>query len=273
MVKATLVVVGRAVLRPASASIFRCDIYKPFCHQKIKKWLIDHPPPRRRRDLHRRTINLTTILIKPKPNISSYSSTNHYQHACRHISYNSLCCLRLRWSLRRSIQINIMCRKVRCRCSSKVVESSWVFNGWTIYVFPFSHTQSHAVVYFCTHLISSTQKCLPSTASKSRCNLMSTSGHPCLNRHPNLGLSLISCFTGDIVRPWRVYCLVWEWLVPTVSGYPSCISSTLHTYYISNIMLWFSTVGWQIRLGNGEEVTPLTLGDTIREAHPKSKFS
>ena len=29
-------------------------------------------------------------------------------------------------------------------------------------------------------------------------------------------------------------------------------------------------MGWQIRLGNGEEVTPLTLGETIREAHPKS---
>ena len=28
-------------------------------------------------------------------------------------------------------------------------------------------------------------------------------------------------------------------------------------------------MGWQIRLGNGEEVTPLTLGETIREAHPK----
>ena len=28
-------------------------------------------------------------------------------------------------------------------------------------------------------------------------------------------------------------------------------------------------MGWQIRLGNGEDVTSLTLGDTIREAHPK----
>jgi hypothetical protein len=29
-------------------------------------------------------------------------------------------------------------------------------------------------------------------------------------------------------------------------------------------------MGWQIRLGNGEDVTALTLGDTIREeAHPK----
>ena len=28
-------------------------------------------------------------------------------------------------------------------------------------------------------------------------------------------------------------------------------------------------MGWQIRLGNGEEVTPLTLGETIRETHPK----
>lgn len=31
-------------------------------------------------------------------------------------------------------------------------------------------------------------------------------------------------------------------------------------------------MGWQIRFGNGEEVTPLTLGETIREAHPKSKY-
>jgi len=28
-------------------------------------------------------------------------------------------------------------------------------------------------------------------------------------------------------------------------------------------------MGWQIRLGNGNDVTPLTLGETIREAHPK----
>lgn len=28
-------------------------------------------------------------------------------------------------------------------------------------------------------------------------------------------------------------------------------------------------MGWQIRLGNGEEVNALTLGDTIREQHPK----
>ncbi len=28
-------------------------------------------------------------------------------------------------------------------------------------------------------------------------------------------------------------------------------------------------MGWQIRLGNGNDVTPLTLGDTIRETHPK----
>merc|ERR1719223_717015 len=28
-------------------------------------------------------------------------------------------------------------------------------------------------------------------------------------------------------------------------------------------------MGWQIRFGNGEDVTALTLGETIREAHPK----
>ena len=28
-------------------------------------------------------------------------------------------------------------------------------------------------------------------------------------------------------------------------------------------------MGWQIRLGNGNDVTALTLGETIREAHPK----
>jgi hypothetical protein len=28
-------------------------------------------------------------------------------------------------------------------------------------------------------------------------------------------------------------------------------------------------MGWQIRLGNGEEVNSLTLGETIRQAHPK----
>jgi hypothetical protein len=28
-------------------------------------------------------------------------------------------------------------------------------------------------------------------------------------------------------------------------------------------------MGWQIRFGNGNDVTSLTLGETIREAHPK----
>ena len=28
-------------------------------------------------------------------------------------------------------------------------------------------------------------------------------------------------------------------------------------------------MGWQIRLGNGNEINALTLGETIREAHPK----
>jgi len=28
-------------------------------------------------------------------------------------------------------------------------------------------------------------------------------------------------------------------------------------------------MGWQIRLGNGNDITSLTLGETIREAHPK----
>lgn len=30
-----------------------------------------------------------------------------------------------------------------------------------------------------------------------------------------------------------------------------------------------ASMGWQIRLGNGNDVTALTLGETVREAHPK----
>ena len=53
-----------------------------------------------------------------------------------------------------------------------------------------------------------------------------------------------------------------------------------HILYADILIFWYlrafegligAYMGWQIRLGNGEEVTPLTLGETIREAHPKSE--
>lgn len=102
----------------------------------------------------------------------------------------------------------------------------------SIYVlFLFTHTISTAL-YLCA--MSSKQKCLPSTASKNQYNLTSTSGHPCLSRHPKLGFSPISCSTGVMVQPWRLYFLVWEWLVPTVgllafhvlTSHFTCISLT-----------------------------------------------
>lgn len=61
----------------------------------------------------------------------------------------------------------------------------------------------------------------------------------------------------------------------------SCISCTYFIFFVCDILIfWYlrafegligAYMGWQIRLGNGEEVTPLTLGETIREAHPKSE--
>ncbi|KAL9182954.1 hypothetical protein ACHAXT_004233 [Thalassiosira profunda] len=49
-----------------------------------------------------------------------------------------------------------------------------------------------------------------------------------------------------------------------------------HGAAMATVLLTMGTIGaymgWQIRLGNGNEVTALTLGETIREAHPKIIF-
>lgn len=46
-------------------------------------------------------------------------------------------------------------------------------------------------------------------------------------------------------------------------------TSYAHLMSIANQKIVGAYMGWQIRFGNGDEVTPLTLGETIREAHPK----
>jgi len=78
-----------------------------------------------------------------------------------------------------------------------------------------------------------------------------------------------------MVLQWQVSYLVW------VSDYENVIHIYLfHILYADILIFWYllafegligAYMGWQIRLGNGEEVTPLTLGETIREAHPKSE--
>ena len=80
-----------------------------------------------------------------------------------------------------------------------------------IYCFLFTYTNQLIQPYTSAHnLMSSYQICPPSTASKNQYNLMSISGLPCSSRRLNLDLSPISCFTGVMVRLWRVYCLAWE---------------------------------------------------------------
>ena len=80
-----------------------------------------------------------------------------------------------------------------------------------IYCFLFTYTNQLIQTYTSAHnLMSSYQICPPSTASKNQYNLMSISGLPCSSRRLNLDLSPISCFTGVMVRLWRVYCLAWE---------------------------------------------------------------
>ena len=56
-------------------------------------------------------------------------------------------------------------------------------------------------------------------------------------------------------------------------GIPEALFHWGHGGAMATVLLTMGVIGasmgWQIRLGNGSDVTSLTLGETIREAHPK----
>lgn len=88
----------------------------------------------------------------------------------------------------------------------------------------------------------------------------------------------MSAFDG-IKEPVQSYVDIWTPMFKQASEsglVPDFILHWGHGAAMASVLLSMGVIGaymgWQIRLGNGEEVTPLTLGETIREAHPKSKY-
>ena len=85
----------------------------------------------------------------------------------------------------------------------------------------------------------------------------------------------MSVFDG-IKEPVQSYVDIWTPLFKSASEAglaPDFLLHWGHGAAMGSVLLSMGLIGaymgWQIRLGNGEDVTPLTLGDTIREAHPK----
>lgn len=86
----------------------------------------------------------------------------------------------------------------------------------------------------------------------------------------------MSAFDG-IKEPVQSYVDIWTPMFRQASDsglVPDFILHWGHGAAMASVLLSMGVIGaymgWQIRLGNGEDVTPLTLGDTIRVAHPKS---
>jgi len=91
---------------------------------------------------------------------------------------------------------------------------------------------------------------------------------------PIEGMS-IEAFEG-IRAPIQSYVNIWTPMFTQASEsglVPDFLLHWGHAAAMGSVLLSMGVIGaymgWQIRLGNGEEVTPLTLGETIREAHPK----
>ena len=91
---------------------------------------------------------------------------------------------------------------------------------------------------------------------------------------PIEGMS-IEAFEG-IREPVQSYVNIWTPMFKQASEsglVPDFLLHWGHAAAMGSVLLSMGVIGaytgWQIRLGNGEEVTPLTLGETIREAHPK----
>ena len=89
------------------------------------------------------------------------------------------------------------------------------------------------------------------------------------------GLAM-SLFDG-IKEPVQSYVDIWTPMFRQASEsglVPDFLLHWGHGAAMASVLLSMGVIGaymgWQIRLGNGEDVTPLTLGDTIRVAHPKS---
>ena len=93
---------------------------------------------------------------------------------------------------------------------------------------------------------------------------------------PSSSTQLMMSALDGIKGPVQSYVDIWTPMFKTAqeSGLlPDFILHWGHGAAMGSVLLSMGLIGaymgWQIRLGNGEDVTPLTLGETIREAHPK----
>ena len=94
---------------------------------------------------------------------------------------------------------------------------------------------------------------------------------------PRVGATAMQMSVFDGVKaPIQSYVDIWTPMFKSAqaSGLaPDFILHWGHGAAMASVLLSMGVIGaymgWQIRLGNGEEVNQLTLGDTIREAHPK----
>jgi len=93
---------------------------------------------------------------------------------------------------------------------------------------------------------------------------------------PSSSTQLMMSALDGIKGPVQFYVDIWTPMFKTAqeSGLlPDFILHWGHGAAMGSVLLSMGLIGaymgWQNRLGNGEDVTPLTLGETIREAHPK----
>eukprot|EP00565_Helicotheca_tamesis_P002088 CAMPEP_0185733160 /NCGR_PEP_ID=MMETSP1171-20130828/18570_1 /TAXON_ID=374046 /ORGANISM="Helicotheca tamensis, Strain CCMP826" /LENGTH=241 /DNA_ID=CAMNT_0028402801 /DNA_START=51 /DNA_END=776 /DNA_ORIENTATION=- len=113
---------------------------------------------------------------------------------------------------------------------------------------------------------------LPSTSSAFDVNSVSA-GRTC-NRVGQTNMQM-SIFDG-VKGPVQSYVDIWTPMFHAAQDtglVPDFLLHWGHGAAMASVLLSMGVIGaymgWQIRLGNGEDVTSLTLGETIREAHPK----
>ena len=86
----------------------------------------------------------------------------------------------------------------------------------------------------------------------------------------------MSAIPDAIKAPVQAYSDIWTPMFHQASEaglLPDFLLHWGHGAAMASVLLSMGVIGaymgWQIRFGNGEDVTALTVGDTIREAHPK----
>jgi hypothetical protein len=144
--------------------------------------------------------------------------------------------------------------------------------GYRIFVHPFFGRIGFRIRYLAWIVPISLS---PLTPNERKTITMAFFGH-CPPNTPSRRGTGMSAFDG-IKEPVQSYVDIWTPMFRQASEsglVPDFLLHWGHGAAMASVLLSMGVIGaymgWQIRLGNGEDVTPLTLGDTIRVAHPKS---